>query len=149
MSDEAYFHLNGFVNKQNCRFWAKENPRAVHKRELYPVKCTVWCALTPNEIIGPYFLDNDGNAVTVTGERYRAILQNFLWPAIGNRVRMWFQQDGATAHTARESMQLLWEHFNGRIVSQFGDVNWPSHSPDRTSPDFFLWGYLKEKVFVN
>ena len=62
---------------------------------------------------------------------------------------MWFQQDGATAHTARESMQLLQEHFNGRIISQFGDVNWPSHSPDLTSPDFFLWGYLKEKVFVN
>ena len=40
MSDEAHFHLNGFVNKQNCRFWAKENPRAVHKRELHPAKCT-------------------------------------------------------------------------------------------------------------
>jgi hypothetical protein len=22
MSDEAHFHLNGFVNKQNCRFWS-------------------------------------------------------------------------------------------------------------------------------
>ena len=61
---------------------------------------------------------------------------------------MWFQQDGAIAHTARESMQLLRERFNGRIISRFGDVNWPSRSPDLTSPDFFLWGYLKEKVFV-
>ena len=42
MSDEAQFHLNGFVKKQNCRFWAKENPRPMHQRELYPVKCTVW-----------------------------------------------------------------------------------------------------------
>jgi len=22
MSDEAHFHLDGYVNKQNCRFWA-------------------------------------------------------------------------------------------------------------------------------
>ena len=142
MSDEAHFHLNGFVNKQNCRFWAKENPRAVHQSELHPVKCTVWCAITSNKIIEPYFFeDDDGNAVTVTGERYRAMLRNFLWPAIRNRVRMWFQQDGATAHTARESMQLLRERFNGRIICRF-DVNWPSRPPDLTSPDFFLWGYL-------
>ena len=72
MSNETHFHLNGFVNKQNCRFWAKENPRAVHQRELHPLKCTVLCAITSNEIIGPYFFEeDDGNAVTVTGERYR------------------------------------------------------------------------------
>ena len=27
MSDEAHFHLNGVVNKQNYRYWASENPR--------------------------------------------------------------------------------------------------------------------------
>ena len=41
MSDEAHFHLNGFVNKQNCRFWGFENPRAIHQHELHPLKCTV------------------------------------------------------------------------------------------------------------
>ena len=70
MSDETHFHLNGFVNKQNCRFWAKENPRAVHQRKLHPVKRTAWCAITANEIIGPYFFEvDDGNAVAVIGER--------------------------------------------------------------------------------
>ena len=89
MSDEAHFHLNGFVNKQNCGFWAKENPRAVHQRELHPLKCTVWCAITANKIIGSYFFkDDDGNAVTVIKERYRAMVRNFLWPVIGNRVKM-------------------------------------------------------------
>ena len=73
----------------------------------------------------------------VTEERYRAMLRNFLWPAIENRVTMWFQQNGAKVHIARESMQLLREHFNGRIISRFGDINRPSRSPDRTSPDIF------------
>ncbi|KYN30724.1 hypothetical protein ALC56_14968 [Trachymyrmex septentrionalis] len=26
LSDEAHFHLDGFVNRQNCRFWGTENP---------------------------------------------------------------------------------------------------------------------------
>ena len=84
--------------------------------------------------------------MTVTGEKYRAMLRNFLWPAIEIRVRVWFQQDGAAAHTARESMQLLRKRFNGRIISRFSDINWPSRSPDLTSPDFFL-GISKGKGF--
>ncbi|KAK3863613.1 hypothetical protein Pcinc_030639 [Petrolisthes cinctipes] len=37
MTDEAHFHLNGFISKQNCRFWGSENPRSVHQQELHPV----------------------------------------------------------------------------------------------------------------
>ena len=55
----------------------------------------------------------------------------------------WLQQDGATAHTARETITLLRAHIPGRLISRFGDVPWPS------SPDFFLWGYLKGKVYCN
>ena len=59
-----------------------------------------------------------------------------------------FQQDGATAHTARNSMKVLREVFNGRLISRFGDLNFPWRSPDLTAPDLFLWGYLKAKVFT-
>ena len=33
-SDEAHFHLSGCVNKQNFRYWAPENPRELHQRQL-------------------------------------------------------------------------------------------------------------------
>jgi hypothetical protein len=46
MSDEAQFHRNGTINKQNCRYWASHNPRALHQRPLYSPKITVWCAVT-------------------------------------------------------------------------------------------------------
>ncbi|XP_018359883.1 PREDICTED: uncharacterized protein LOC108759083 [Trachymyrmex cornetzi] len=62
---------------------------------------------------------------------------------------MWFQQDGATCHTARETIQLLHETFPGRVLSRFGDQNWPPRSCDLTPLDFFLWSYLKSKVYVN
>ncbi|KAI8115008.1 hypothetical protein CVS40_12678 [Lucilia cuprina] len=38
MSDEAHFHLNGYVNKQNSRFWGVENPQIIHQSPLHPLK---------------------------------------------------------------------------------------------------------------
>ena len=62
---------------------------------------------------------------------------------------MWFQQDDATCHTANETIQLPHETFPGCVLSHFGDQNWPSRSCDLTPLDFFLWGYLKSKIYVN
>ena len=62
---------------------------------------------------------------------------------------IWFQQDGATAHTARETIALLRNHFGEQIISHFGPVNWLPRSCDITPLDYFLWGYVKSKVFVD
>ena len=34
-SDKAHFHISGFVNKQNCRIWANENPRVIVKKTIH------------------------------------------------------------------------------------------------------------------
>ncbi|MBZ5798343.1 hypothetical protein K8353_50905, partial [Burkholderia contaminans] len=60
---------------------------------------------------------------------------------------MWFQQDGATCHTARKTLILLQTKFPGRVISQRDD--WQPRSCDVTPLDFFLWGYLKKRVYVN
>ena len=107
-------------------------------------KCIVWCGITPEEIIGPYFFENGETvAVSVNGIQYRAMIENFLRPEVENNPQLWFQQDGATFHTARPIMALLHEIFGDRIISRFSDFNWPPRSPDLTAPDFFLWDYLK------
>ena len=36
-----------------------------------------------------------------------------------------------------------------RIISLKSDFEWPPCSPDLTAPDFWLWGYLKDKVYAN
>jgi hypothetical protein len=46
-------------------------------------------------------------------------------------------------------MDLLREIFGERIISKNAEFVWPPRSPDLTAPDFFLWGYLKERVYVN
>lgn len=150
MSDEAHFHLNGHVNKQNCRIWGSENPRIIVEDQMHPLRCTVWCGITSERIIGPYFFENDeGVAINVNGIQYREMIENLLRPAVQNYPDLWFQQDGATAHTARPTMAILREIFGSRIISRFSDFKWPPRSPDLTAPDFFLWGYLKGKVYAN
>jgi len=58
-----------------------------------------------------------------------------------------FQQDGAIAHTAEISMQVLRTIFPGRLISCFTDITCPNCSPDHVIPDYFLWGYVKTKVY--
>ena len=46
----------------------------------------------------------------------------------------------------RNSMAVVREMF-GIVLSRFGDITWPARSPDLTAPDFFLRGFLKDRVF--
>ncbi|GFV69069.1 transposable element Tc1 transposase [Trichonephila clavipes] len=151
-SDEAHFWLNGYVNKQNCRIWSEANPQVCVETPLHPEKLTVWCALWAGGIIGPYFFKNDeGHNVTVNGDRYRAMITNFFIPELNNHdvQELWFQQDGATCHTARAKIDLLKDTFGDRLISRFGPVNWPPRSCDLTPVDYFLWGYVKSLVYAD
>ena len=124
----------------------------IEELPMHPKRVTVWCGFWAGGLIGPYFFENEnGIAITVNGIRYREMITNFLWHEIDDMdvEDIWFQQDGATCHTANETMQLLQTKFNGRVISQRGDVNWPPRSCDLTPLDFFLWGYLKDKVYIN
>ena len=79
-SDEAHFWLNGIVYKQSMHYWSATNPNVLLKTPLHPQKVTVWCGFHAAGLIGPYFFvsENDRH-VTVIGERYRAMLEDYLW----------------------------------------------------------------------
>ena len=79
------------------------------------------------------------------------MINEFLLPNLEDMDmdEMWFQQDGATCHTARETIDLLKETFNDNIISRNGPVNWPPCSCDLTPLDYFLWGYVKSLVYVD
>ena len=102
----------------------------------------------PEESLDPTS-DKDRKAITVTF-RYTEMINEFLSPNLPlNNGTLWFQQDGATAHTAVSSIAALRRVFPQQAISHFGDVPWPPRSLDLTAPDFFLWGYLKSKVYSN
>lgn len=162
MTDECHAHLTGKINKHNFRYWGTENPgdELVDEIPRTVLKVTVWVAIGWYGIIGPYFFeDDDGRTTTVNQVNYRQMIQDFYLPELrqlsrrrGNDIKMrtqWFQQDGAPPHTARATRQFLRTQFPGRVISLYEDIEWPPYSPDLTPPDFFLWGYLKDRIYAN
>jgi hypothetical protein len=111
LSDDAHFHFSGCVSKQNFCYWSDANPRQLHERPLHSERLTVWCCVGSFCVTGPYSFEKDRHAVTVYSGRYVHMLHNFLTPEINrreiNQQTMWFQQDGAAAHTARASMSVV------------------------------------------
>ena len=155
-SDKAHFLLSGQVNSKNRIFWGTAAPNEVLQRPLHSKKCTEWVAMSTHGIIGSFwFEDENGEPLTVTKERCVEVLQQY-WIALGywnrgsfKRDCQWFQQIGATSHTANVTLEWLDQRFPQRPVSRCQDPEWSPYSPDLNPPDFFLWGYLKDRVFEN
>ena len=77
--------------------------------------------------------------------RYPAMISDCLLPEIEVRDLddIWFEQDGATCHTAAQIMDLLRDHLEEQLISRFGLLSWPPRSCDITPLDFFSVGLRK------
>lgn len=142
-TDEAWFHLSGYINSQNYRTWSADNPHVLMETTLHPIKIGVWIAISRRRVIGPIFFED-----TVTAERYREnILQPFFNELHDDELHNgYFQQDGATAHTANTTLEFLREFYDDRVISR---GLWPPRSPDLTPLDYYLFGALKNSIYVN
>ena len=58
-----------------------------------------------------------------------------------------FQQDGAPPRWGLIVRDFLNETFPNRWIGRNGPTPWPPRSPDITPLDFFLWGYVKDRVY--
>lgn len=146
-TDEAWFHLNGYVNTQNNRYWSSTNPHQFREVPLHDVKVGVWCAISASRVIGPIFFED-----TINSNRYiEQILEPFaaeLTPQ--ERYYGYFMQDGAPAHTADRSIASIRGVFGDNVISKGPDpTRWPPRSPDLNKCDFYLWGSLKAKAYRN
>ena len=141
-SDEADFDLGGYVNKQ------QKIPHVYIEKPRYPKRVAVWCGFLSRGIIGPFIFENkQGETVTVNGDRYRPKLNEFLFTKVAEEdiANIWFQQDGATCHTAEATLDVLSPVFEDRIISRRADAVWPPRSYDLTPLDYYLWCAVKGK----
>jgi hypothetical protein len=57
-------------------------------------------------------------------------------------------KEGAPPRHFREGREYLSTRFPGRWIGRVAQIAWVIRSPDLTALDFFLWGFLKDGVFV-
>jgi len=84
--------------------------------------------------------------VKVNGEYYRSVvLMDMLLPDIHSVSGdcFVFQQDGAPAHRARDTVELL-----GALTPDFIPPDlWPPNSLDLNPVDYSIWSVMQEKVY--
>lgn len=149
-SDEATFHLSGKVNRHNVRIWGTEHPHTIVEYERDSPKVNVFCAISRHKVYGPFFFAER----TVTGHTYLDMLTEWLMPQLEEDLpNAIFQQDGAPPHYHHHVRKHLNDTRPGCWIGRTGNqdlamLTWPPRSPDLTACDFFLWGFVKDVVYV-
>ena len=62
---------------------------------------------------------------------------------------IWFQQDGATCHTTKATLDVSCPVFEDHIISCRADVVRLSRNWDLTPLDYYLWATVKDKYYAN
>lgn len=92
--------------------------------------------------VGPYLFQEDGVRVTVTSESYCEFLKNLLSIKVSGLLNdndpgdVWCQQDVATSHTSKNSLEILRNLFPHLLVLLQADIVWLSHSSNLATWDF-------------
>lgn len=148
-SDESLFTNCGMFNRRNAHVYALENPHLIREvRNQYRFSVNVWCGILDTRIIGPYFIRGNLNA-----QAYLNLLENDLeeflddLPLESIRNLHWFQQDGSAVHNANMVTTYLNRRFPNSWIGTNGSIRWPPRSPCLNPLDYYLWGYLKNKVY--
>ena len=76
------------------------------------------------------------------------MLKHYVVPQLEEfQPRVVFQQDRAPPHWGLIVRDFLNETFPNRWIGRNGPTPWPPRSTDITPLDFFLWGYVKDRVY--
>ena len=141
-SDEAVFHLEREINKQNMRHWSKQNPEWKTESSLKSPKVIVWVPMGYPVLFDQFFFEEN-----VTGNPYLEMLQLNIMSELNileNSSDIIFMQDGASPHWAKKVRSWLNETFLGRCIVRGGpeDLNiaWTPRAPDMTPLGFFYVG---------
>lgn len=107
---------------------------------------TVWAAMNEEIYIGPYFVDGE-----MTSEAYKQILEKFvhqLRPLTSSIDHPIFIHDDSKVHANADVASFLEKEFPHHWIGSGSTyAKWPHHSSDLSPINFFLWGYIKSRVY--
>lgn len=99
-TDEAYFKLNGRVNRHNCVYWSDVNPHLVIQEELNVSGGMVWGCILSSALMDPYFFEG-----SVISNSYIEMLREVVFPELENSP---FVQYANAYLSTRWSPSTLW-----------------------------------------
>jgi len=143
------------INKQNSRYWGTENLLIIHEHVQFNQKVTVWCEICSEKIIGPYFFWRQWRQ---SGFHQWWPLQSYAERFFGTiSAQTWCGRPVFPTGSLHAIHRLLQSLFCDLLaIKCFLDasyqnlaITWPPRSLDLTPPDFFMWCYLKSKVYIN
>jgi transposase len=145
-TDEKLFTVEQAHNPQNDRTWSRQRPslaRRVVQRAVKPESVMVWAGVghdkkTPLIFVAP--------GVKINGAFYREMLEREVVPWMDALPDpLVFQQDGAPAHTAKETQDWCQAEFFDFVRKS----EWPPSSPDLNPMDFSIWSILEARACAN
>lgn len=147
-TDEKLFTLRQPKNSQNNRVYAnvarkREVPleHLLVPREHFTQSVMVSLGVSISGKTRIYFVENKINS-----EIYQRDILSYMLPEIEDVTPYYtFQQDGAPAHTSRDTIRYLQENCPDFIEP----AGWPPNSPDLNPVDYTIWGVLQHMVYLN
>jgi inhibitor of nuclear factor kappa-B kinase subunit alpha len=149
-TDEKLFTVASPSNSQNDRLYAavgtlKKNipgNRLLRTRSTFSKSIMVSVGVSSLGRTAIHFVEP---GVKINGAYYRdVLLMQKLLPDIRELSEYYtFQQDGAPAHRARETVELLTNETPDFIPPAL----WPPNSPDLNPVDYKIWSVMQEKVY--
>ena len=149
--------LEFFVWYQVCSFQTKSHQENLKMRKsskwqfrqterniLDSPKVNVWCCLIRDRVIGPYFLKRKLS----TSKTIWTCWNHFVFP---NWTEIQILKCFSNKTVPRRIGPCRWDsfldqHFPNRWIGRDGPHAGPPRSTDLTPLDFFLWGYVKDRV---
>ena len=139
-TDEVGFARNAVFHNHNTHIWSDENPLARQEVRfqrqfainVWPLSWTLCFTKQTKRAHYLEFLNN--------------VLEEHLDVKVplGERVLMWYLNDGAPPHFDRPVTEWLNNHFPNHWVGRNGPVVWSPRSSDLNQCDFCLWGWIKQ-----
>ena len=158
ITDEKTYVAKGHVYSRSlCVKWSKFGEGSpinwFTESSVYPTKLMVFAAVTGNgELFGPYFIQGKLNS-----DGYITLLREEVIPDIRRELgeerfrRAVWQQDGASPHRTRASIDYLHSIFGDRIVAmnseRVGGIDWPATSPEFSALDNHVWDAISRKLY--
>ena len=139
-SDECSFGIAPSSISNNMHYWSTNNQHKIFEIPKNSLKVHVWAAISSDGDILWEFQNGNQTAIS-----YKELLKRKL--PLMNLRKNYFQQDGASIHTANKVIKHLQKHYYRHWIGKRNrEKIWPAYSPDLSPCDFYLWNRLKQGI---